>query len=63
MLENTPFNLVPPSPPPPIQMPISRTTPIISHDQFDVIPPVIVLVIVIEDPRLVKQTARMDHLE
>lgn len=63
MLENTPFNLVPPSPPPPIQMPISRTTLIISHDQFDVIPPVIVLVIVIEDPRLVKQTARMDHLE
>lgn len=54
MLENTPFNLVPPSPPPPIQMPISRTTLIISHDQFDVIPPVVMPVIVIEDPRIVK---------
>ena len=38
-------------------------TPIISHYQSDVVPPIIVSIIITKDPRIVEQTASMNHLK
>ena len=57
MPEDTPYNLVP-LPPLPVQMPATQTLHTISHDQVVVVPPIVTLVTVIEDPR-----SRMDKLE
>ena len=57
MPEDTPYNLVP-LPPLPVQMPVIQTLHTISHDQVVVVPPIVTLVTVIEDPR-----SRMDKLE
>ncbi|RVX05806.1 hypothetical protein CK203_023779 [Vitis vinifera] len=57
VLEDTPSDLVTP-PVLPVQMPATQTLPTISHDQAAVIPPIVTLVTIIEDPR-----SRMDRLE
>ena len=57
MPEDTPYNLVP-LPPLLVQMPATQTLHTISHDQVVVVPPIVTLVTVIEDPR-----SRMDKLE
>ena len=57
MLEDTPYDLVPP-PPLPIQMLAAQTLHTISQDQAVVIPPIVIPVIVIKDP-----CSRIDRLE
>ena len=57
VLEDTPFDSVPP-PILPVQMPATQTLHTISHDQAVVIPPIVTPVTIIEDPR-----SRMDRLE
>ena len=57
VLEDTPSDSVPP-PILPVQMSTTQTLHTISHDQAVSIPPIVTLVIIIEDPR-----SRMDKLE
>ena len=57
VLEDTPYDLVPP-PPLPIQMLAAQTLHTISQDQAVVIPPIVIPVIVIKDP-----CSRIDRLE
>ena len=57
VLEDMPSDLVTP-PILPVQMPSTQTLPTVSHDQTIVIPPIVIPVTIIEDPR-----SRMDRLE
>ena len=50
VLEDTPYDLVPP-PPPHVQMSATQTLHTISHDQVVVVPPIVTSVTIIEDPR------------
>ena len=57
VLEDTPSDLMTPHILP-AQMPATQTLPTVSHDHAAVIPPIVTLVTIIEDPR-----SHMDKLE